>query len=52
LTLDEREAKLLDEMKTDPEFFGFTEAEIVRFRFFRWYSNEHMRGPKQLKTAR
>jgi uncharacterized protein len=50
--LDEREAKLLEEMKTDPEFFGFTEAEIVRFCFFRWYSNEHMRGPKQLKTSR
>ena len=49
--LDDREAKLLEEMKNDPEFFGFTEAEIVRFCFFRWYSGQHMQGPRQLKDV-
>jgi hypothetical protein len=49
IELDDREAKLLDEIKNDPEFFGFTEAEIVRFCFFRWYSSQYMQGPKQLK---
>jgi uncharacterized protein YcgI (DUF1989 family) len=51
ITLDEREAKLLDEIKNDPEFFGLSEAEIVRFCFFRWYSLEHMQGPRQLKGS-
>jgi uncharacterized protein YcgI (DUF1989 family) len=46
--LDEREAVLLEEMKTDPDFFGFTEAEIVRFCFFRWYAINHMAGQKHL----
>jgi hypothetical protein len=50
IALDEREAKLLEEIKRDPEFFGLSEAEIVRFCFFRWYALEHMQGPKQLKT--
>ena len=51
IELDDREAKLLEEMKNDPEFFGFTEAEIVRFCFFRWYSGQHMQGPRQLKDV-
>jgi uncharacterized protein len=51
IELDDREAKLLEEIKNELEFFGFTEAEIVRFCFFRWYSNQHMRGPRQLKNA-
>ncbi len=42
VTLDEREIALLEEMKGDPDFFGFTEDEIVRFCFFRWYSINHM----------
>ena len=51
IRLDEREVKLLDEIKNDPEFFGLSEAEIVRFCFFRWYSLEHMQGPRQLKGS-
>jgi uncharacterized protein YcgI (DUF1989 family) len=48
VTLDERETALLEEMKGDPDFFGFTEEEIVRFCFFRWYSINHMAGLKHL----
>jgi len=46
--LDERETALLEEMKQDPEFFGWTDAEIIRFCFFRWYSINHMVGLKHL----
>jgi uncharacterized protein len=46
--LDERETALLEEVKTDPDFFGWTEAEIIRFCFFRWYSINHMVGLKHL----
>jgi uncharacterized protein YcgI (DUF1989 family) len=49
VALDEREARLLDEIKDDPEFFGLSEDEIVRFCFFRWYAANYMQGPKQLK---
>jgi hypothetical protein len=49
IQLDDREARLLEEIKSDQEFLGMTDAEIVRFCFFRWYSSQHMRGPKQLK---
>ncbi len=49
--LDDREGRLLDELRADPEFFGFTEAEIVRFCFFRWYAEQNMRGPKQLEDV-
>ncbi len=48
ITLDEREALLLDEMKKDPDFFGFTDAEIVRFCFFRWYQINYQKGHKHL----
>jgi uncharacterized protein YcgI (DUF1989 family) len=48
ITLDERETALLEEMKTESEFFGWSEAEIVRFCFFRWYSINHMVGLKHL----
>lgn len=51
IVLDERESSLLDEIRGDPEFRGLSDAEIVRFCFFRWYAEQHMRGPKQLKTA-
>ena len=36
-------------LRAIPSSFGFTEAEIVRFCFFRWYSSKYMQGPKQLK---
>jgi uncharacterized protein len=48
IKLDEREAALLEEMKADTDFFGFSEEEIVRFCFFRWYSIHHMVGLKHL----
>jgi hypothetical protein len=48
--LDAREARLLEELKSDPDFYDFTEEEIVRFCFFRWWAEQYMRGPKQLKT--
>jgi hypothetical protein len=51
IELDDREANLLEEINCDPQFFEMTEAETVRFCFFRWYSGEHMRGPRQLKHA-
>ncbi len=51
IALDEDEAALLDKLKDDPEFEGFTEAEIVRFCFFRWYSIHHMKGQKHLSEA-
>jgi uncharacterized protein YcgI (DUF1989 family) len=50
VTLDERESALLDEMRKDPDFNGFTDAEIIRFCFFRWYSLNYMRGQKHLSV--
>jgi hypothetical protein len=49
--LDDRESSLLEEIRGDPQFRGLSDADIVRFCFFRWYAEQHMRGPKQLKTA-
>ena len=48
--LDAREARLLEELKGDPDFFDFSDEEIVRFCFYRWWAERYMRGPKQLKT--
>lgn len=48
VTLDARESALLDELKMDPEFFGFTDEEIVRFCFFRWYAINYQMGLKHL----
>ena len=50
MPLDAREARLLEELKSDPDFYDFTEEEIVRFCFFRWWAEQYMRGPKQLET--
>lgn len=50
IELDAREARLLEELKNEPEFFDFSEEEIVRFCFYRWWAEKFMRGPKQLKT--
>jgi hypothetical protein len=51
IVLDDRESSLLEEIRGDPQFRGLSDAETVRFCFFRWYAEQHMRGPKQLKTA-
>jgi hypothetical protein len=51
IVLDDREGSLLEEIRGDPEFRDLSDAETVRFCFFRWYAEQHMRGPKQLKTA-
>jgi uncharacterized protein YcgI (DUF1989 family) len=44
VTLDERQSRLLEDLKKDPWFQGFTEAEIVRFCFFRWWMETFTHG--------
>jgi hypothetical protein len=46
-----KQGKRIDENRRDPELGDLSDAEIVGFCFFRWCAEQHMRGPKQLKTA-
>jgi uncharacterized protein YcgI (DUF1989 family) len=48
--LDDRQARLLEELKRAPEFADFTEAEIVRYCFFRWWTEKFMRGVYHLQS--
>lgn len=47
--LGDRQERLLEGLKGEPEFLDFTEAEIVRYGFFRWWSESFMRGARPLK---
>jgi hypothetical protein len=49
---DPRESDPLHKVRDDSEFRGFSDAKIVRFCFFRWHAEQHVRGPEQQQTAR
>ncbi len=49
--LDVRQARLLEELEKHPEFCGYSDAEIVRNCFFRWWNENFSRGPIQQKGS-
>lgn len=48
IEFSEQEQAVLAELRQDPEFRDFTDAEIVRYCFFRWYSTKHRRTPAKV----
>lgn len=48
--LGEEGAMLLERIRGLPELKGLTDAEIVRFCFFRWYASKHMTGLRQMRS--
>jgi len=50
--LDQDQARLLEELKQDPDFDGLSEAEIIRYCFFRWWTENYMRGVYHLKDVK
>lgn len=50
IALDDREQRVLEELRGRPELTGLSDAEIVRFCFFRWYAGAHMTGLRQMRA--